>query len=189
MDYQNYEDYMRSVLGYQTMQNNIYTDAYNYQDTYANPNNNYYYELPFQNSNMMNIREDELNELYPEIYKIVYPMVCKVCNQNYNRQITRTLLDQMTEEIYSNVEPEDKQNTNFVRNQTLKNGDVRNPNVKETEIKSETRQGNSTLRDLIRILLLREFLRRRRPPMMRPPQGPSGRFPMTQIPYRGYEYY
>ena len=195
MDYQNYEDYMRSVLGYQAMQNNIYTDAYNYQDTYSNPNNNYYYEVPFQNTNMMNMREDELNDLYPEIYKIVYPMVCEVCNQNYNRQITRTLLDQMTEEIYSNVEPEDKQNTTFVRNQSLKNGDVRNPNAKEPVVPvKETRQTNSLLRDLIRILLLREWIRPGRPPARppfpggrpQPPRPGPGRPPMGPPPRPRY---
>ena len=96
-------------------------------------------------------------------------------NLTYNREITRELVDSMTEEIYLNVEPEERQSTISTARPILKNGDVRNPNAKEPEVRNETRQRNFLLRDLIRILILRELLRRRqRPPMppMRPPRPP-----------------
>ena len=70
----------------------------------------------------------------------------------------------------------------------LKNGDVRNPNAKEPELRSDTRQRNFLLRDLIRILILREFGRPgMRPPFPpgrppRPPMGPGG----NQMPWRPY---
>ena len=106
---------------------------------------------------------------------MIYPMVCKMCNINSARKFTKELLEEMTNEIYKNVEPEDdtSQDTRNLKHE-LKNGDVINPNAKE-EIrqKIEIRQTNYLLRDLIRILLLREWGNISRPPT-RPPIGPGG---------------
>ena len=160
MNYQNYEDYMRNVLGYSPYVQNEYTyqepeDLYNYQD------------MPEEV-----LSTQDVTPFYPEIYKIVYPMVCKVCNINLNRELTKELLEQMTDEIYNNVEP---QENSVPTRAPLKNGDVRNPNSKDPEpIIKETRQTNYLLRDLIRILLLREWGRPSRPPL-RPPMGHGGR--------------
>lgn len=167
MNYQSYEDYMRSVLGYSQIPD-IYSNIYE-------PRTDYYYE---RNTNVVphtvqynTYNTETLNMYYPEIYKIVYPMVCKICNQNQNREITKELIDDMTEEIYRNVEDVGTELSvqNIRSQQQLKNGDVRNPNAKENEAK-EVRQGNFLLKDLIRILILREFLRPNRP--SRPPMPP-----------------
>lgn len=168
MNYQNYEEYMRSVLGYSpspySERNYTYTDSQ--EDMYS-----YTDEMP-----IMQQQTQDLTAFYPEIYKIIYPMVCKVCNININRELTKELLEQMTDEIYKNVEPEEE--CPRKEPEPLKNGDVRNPNAKEPEMsQSETRQTNFLLRDLIRILILREFGRPGRPPM-RPPFPPGGRPPM-----------
>ena len=92
----------------------------------------------------------------------------------------------MTDEIYVNFEAEDTQTSNM--RTPLKNGDVRNPNAKEPEVRQETRQRNFLLRDLIKILILRELLKNRRPnrppfppgrppmPPPRPPMGPGNPF-------------
>ena len=170
MDYQNYEEYMRSVLGYSPYVGNDYTYTDEQEDIYA-----------YSNEVMPNAQVQDLSVFYPEIYKIIYPMVCKVCNTNSGRELTKELLEQMINEIYSNVEPEQEIDSS-VRNQApLKNGDVRNPNAKEPIAPAkETRQTNFLLRDLIRILILREWGRPNRPPMRppfpggRPPMGPGG---------------
>lgn len=170
MDYQNYEEYMRSVLGYSPYVGNDYTYTDEQEDIYA-----------YSNEVMPNAQVQDLSAFYPEIYKIIYPMVCKVCNTNSGRELTKELLEQMINEIYSNVEPEQEIDSS-VRNQApLKNGDVRNPNAKESIAPAkETRQTNFLLRDLIRILILREWGRPNRPPMRppfpggRPPMGPGG---------------
>ncbi|MDO5555078.1 MAG: hypothetical protein Q4G09_00015 [Clostridia bacterium] len=166
MNYQSYEDYMRSVLGYSPFTSNNYT--------YQEPEDNYEYSniVPTQPT-------QDLTPFYPEIYKMIYPMVCKICNTNSNRELTKELLEQMTNEVYINVEPEDKPiQTSRI---PLKNGDVRNPNAKEPEqTGKETRQTNFLLRDLIRILLLREW---GRPP--RPPFPPAGRPPRPGRPPMG----
>ena len=70
MSYQNYEDYMRNVLGYSPYVQNDYTyqepeDLYNYQ------------EMPEEVANV-----EDVTPFYPEIYKIVYPMVQKACIKN-----------------------------------------------------------------------------------------------------------
>lgn len=168
MDYQNYEEYMRSVLGYQN--GNIYANTYN-------PRDDYYYDMPQMTMNYLNNNDTQvLNECYPDIYKLIYPMVCKVCNQNMNRPITKELVNQMTDEIYVNFESDDRQTANNVRTASpLKNGDVRNPNAKEPEATNQTRQTNFLLRDLIKILILRELAKPNRPqfpPPGRPPMPP-----------------
>ena len=67
MYYQNYEDYMRSVLGYPVKN----------QDTYKT--------IASQEPNYSSMRRQDLNNLeeyYPEIYKEINPLVCKVCNDS-----------------------------------------------------------------------------------------------------------
>lgn len=176
-----YEEYMRSVLGYNQIPNNIYTNTYD----------NNYYDIDYMNNNnnVNTVSTEMLEPMYPEIYRIVYPMVCKSCSQNNNREITSDLIDRMTEEIYMNVEPEERQSNsaNTITRPVLKNGDVRNPNSKEPETRGETRQiGNPLLRDLIRILILREFGGPNRPrpfPPPRPPMPPRPPRPPMRPPY------
>lgn len=166
MNYQNYEDYMRSVLGYSPYVGNDYTYTDEQEDIYNYSND----VMPMQQT-------QDVTPFYPEIYKIIYPMVCKVCNVNLSRELTKELLEQMTDEIYRNVEPEQEADCHTRNHTPLKNGDVRNPNAKEPQPPAkETRQTNFLLRDLIRILILREWGRPSRPPMR--PSFPGGRTPM-----------
>ena len=153
MNYQNYEDYMRSVLGY-------------VPNTYYGENKPNY--ISEQVSNII----EEKNELYPEIYKVVYPIVCKACDDNQNAEITEDLVENMTNIVYTNIEVGDVEVSGNQSQQIipeLKNGDVINPRAK-LQPQRETRTpktNNQLLRDLIKILILREFFDRRRPP--RPP--------------------
>lgn len=138
-----YEEYMRSVLGYQ-------------------PQNTYYDEY-VPTMRFSNIQNEELENCYPDIYRLVYPMIQKSCMTN-TRPLTREMIDDMTNEIYFSIEDND----------IAENRD------------SEDRRiiRNQGLNDLIRILLLRELIGRPggrpprppvRPPMpphMRPPQPP-----------------
>ena len=188
-----YDDYIRSILGYPPAKG--YEDSY--QD-YRNQNMSMNYNMNSNmNTNYMNTTSDmDLESCYPEIYKIVYPMVCKKCD-SVRMPVTNDDIQNMTDEIYFALEgrAEVQLNINLgneVRNSEISSTNVaktvdKKPDVKISEAsteKRETRQINRGLRDLIQILLIRELLRRfrrpgmpGRPPMPRPPM-PGPRPPM-----------
>lgn len=194
---QSYEDYMKNVLGYPTCncnsdRNSTYMNQSSYYPQMENwgqppmpymPGNPMPVPAPYitenpaptpflyetENMDSMNdINAAELEGMYPERYKIIYPMVCKVCNENSDKAITEELLSKMAEEIYFSVETDEepavvKMN---VRTAPLKNGDVPNPRVKVEDTRSEDRirrPKNLVLNDFIRVLILRELLGRPRP--------------------------
>lgn len=202
MNQQSYEEYIRSILGYPN----------------TNPNECTAYDSNF---NTMPDRQNAdnvlLEECYPEIYKIVYPMIVKTC-RNCTGPINRELVEEMTDEIYKAVEPSEidinitlnnevnnttqnnnsNNTTNF--NNTRKEMNRQSTSVKkEQENRGEDRQfRNRNLRDLIQILLIRELLGRpgfhgHRPPFPRPPRPPfpGGPGPRPPIMPRGnieYQY-
>lgn len=155
-----YEEYMRSVLGYQPMNNT-------YDMNYDN------WEMPDMTA-MNTIQMQELENCYPDIYRIVYPMIQRACSQN-TRTLTRELVDNMTNEIYFAVED----------TEMLENRNKEEKSAKSSEDRQVVR--NQGLNDLIRILILRELLGRPgfpnfpgRPPRPRPPQPRPPRPPMGQ---------
>ena len=184
---QSYEEYIRSILGYP---NNMTSSML---DREFNDNNSY------NMSNRTNTENSMLENCYPEIYKIVYPMVTTAC-QNNTMPITSQLVENMTDEIYSAVES----NTEIGINITLKNQvkatqtrennatqsvqrdgrTVANmPEKKEVENRGEDRQfRNRNLRDLIKILLIRELLGTPGFPPQRPPVPPR---PPVRPPFPG----
>ena len=209
MDYQNYEDYMREVLGYQNMRKEVPYNTYQMNPMSSanpmqqvapvypvqpinpappvapvSPMGNEYYNM----SEMGDMEETELNGMYPDIYTIVYPMVCKVCDKNENIKVTKEMLDKMVEEVYDNVEVDESQK-NVVPDPVLRNGDVVNPNAKKISQTRETRQRNFLLNDFIRVLFLRELFERRRRPHFNEHGPEGGFFPGEKPPFRprGYE--
>lgn len=174
MYYQSYEEYMRDVLGY-PRQNRV--------PTYGG-----YYGAGQRNVDM-EMSEEEIERLYPEIYRMAYPMVCKACTQ-YRGEINDDLVSRLTDEVYSNLEIE-QVGENENSNREVRNSQATRVNsssrVEEVKKQSETRQRttNNTLRDLIRILIIRELLRRRRRPERppfpgRPPFNGNPRPPMPR---------
>ena len=155
-----YEEYIRSVLGFGT------------QNTY----NMYSSDSIDQMNAMNNIQQQELENCYPDIYRIVYPMVQKACMNN-TRMVNKELIDELTDEIYFTVED----------NELTENRSSNSKNSENRQLENRQRViRNPGLNNLIRILLLREFLGRpgrpgHRPPMgpprppMRPPMGPPPR--------------
>lgn len=188
---QSYEDYMREVLGYSM---NGCSD----NNTYMNQDNAYNmdFNVPINSYMETNDNTIEVENLYPERYKMIYPMVCKICNEKATMPMSKELLEEMTTEIYFAFQSEETQvNVNVKTN--MRNGDVKNPNEKKVEVRESEnrvrRPGDPILSDLIRILILRELLGRPgrppmpgprppiRPPMPgpgMPPPPPGGRPPM-----------
>ena len=85
---ESYEEYIRSILGYPNYQNTDFMNTYN---------NDYIDNRP------RNVSNAEIEECYPEIYKIIYPMVCKAC-MAINENVTEDLVSRITNEVYINVE-------------------------------------------------------------------------------------
>ena len=169
-----YEEYIRNVLGYP--QNNIYQDNRNEQLDYMS---------------MSNLNNTELETYYPEIYKVVYPMVCTACNNNRGN-ISGQLIDELTNEIYFAIDENGsttqdrnmENNRQNINNNILKTQETRKTsNLEKVENRVDDRQinivRNRSLHDLIKILIIRELLGRpNRPP--RPPRPP---FPGGRPPY------
>lgn len=152
-----YEEYMRSVLGYRP--------TFNEQELY---DTNDYYITPMNN---MNLQDNSCDELYPEIYHKIYPLICKEC-RNVNMPVNNDTLERITDNVMKSIEIDLKIETKNVRQQEDR----------------QTGRRNDTLRDLVRILILRElfgggnFPNRPRPP--RPP-FPGGPGPGPRPPFPG----
>lgn len=185
MYYQNYEDYMRSVLGYPI------------ESTYDNYIiQNREYNVNYQNNS-------ELENMYPEIYKKINPVVCEVCERN-NSPITKEVIENMVEEVYQKIdinneiylkinidnnisqkEVQQNRNTNAKVNQVtniINNNEQMTRQVNEIENR-QRRPNNPLLRDLIRILILNRLLGGgfpHRPPKPRPPFPGPGRPPFPR---------
>lgn len=171
MHQNSYEDYMKYLLGYSCDEgenNDIKTTTYDElievgTDDSACPT------------------EEQFIELYPDIYKTVYPMVCKACmNVNTRGTITEELVMQLTNEVYEALEEEEKNQpkqethvqVHYANGMNYRNQRSRRMQMQDSNQESrETRQRNFLLNDLIRILVLRELLGERRPP--RPPYRPG----------------
>lgn len=156
MDYQNYDDYMRSVLGHSNMNCSnmgcMDCSNMNYSNMYMN--NPAQYQNMFQSC-------DYLETMYPDTYRVVYPMVVSACNM-VNSPVTEDMLDRMTNDIYDRAETDGRINIDInVGVEVRENNDSK-------QVSSDSRQmrprRNRFFRDLIRILLIRELLRRRRRP-------------------------
>lgn len=190
-----YDEYIRSILGYPN--NNLYNEENNFYDAGYND---------FYRSN--NELDPELEDCYPEIYKVVYPMVKKACNEN-QEPYNRDTVEKLTDEIYYAIEGDNNINININLNNDVKTSpsssnmnrntmtkvDVKQRENVQANAKTENREDrrqNGNLRDIIKILLLRELLNRpNRPrPPMRPPFPGGPRPPMYPRTFENdlYEY-
>lgn len=190
---QSYDEYIRSILGYSPVDQTDMLYQRDFEDYSL-------YDRNYSGVNNSNFSNDQLEECYPEIYKLVYPMVRKACTTN-TKPVNKQLVDELTNEIYLSIEGNNEVQINInLQNQIDKRSPSSNSNTKEITKNSsgsaksenrENRQFNSGLSDIIRILLLRELLGRPgfpgprppRPPMRPPfPPPPPGR-PQMRPPY------
>lgn len=160
---ESFEEYIRQILGYPTN---------NYNVSFMNE--------PNMRSNQMSTNE-ELEKYYPEIYKVVYPMINNRCSR-ITEPISQELIDQVTEEIASAIEPKEISLNINLHNEISNNKEERVENktkdltsVSSTDANVENREEQKrigrfgSLEDLIKILVIRELLGR---PGSRPPRPP-----------------
>ena len=128
-----------------------------HQDLYDSTN---YYIMPMDTNMPI---QNNCDELYPELYHKIYPAVCGEC-KNVTMPVNNETLERMTDNIIKSIELDLKIETKNVRSQEDR----------------QTGRRDNTLRDLIRILILRELFGggnnpgRPRPPRPPFPGGPGG---------------
>ena len=186
-----YEEYIRSVLGYPSI---------------TNRNQNQMYQNEYPNPSQIRMRND-LEECYPDIYKIIYPMVQKACDGNM-RANSKEEIEQMTDEIYSAIEDSNQINVNIHLGNTIstsntnrsqnnnelskekipkKNSEKQEVENRNVDAENKRSPRNNNLRDLIKILLIRELLGR--PHNHFPPSPPHHPRPPIRPPimHRNYQ--
>ena len=155
-----YQEYINNIIG--PMPKRQLDFEYN---SFRNSNS-------FQNQNATNL---ELERFYPDLYKLLYPMIQTACIKN-TKPITEETIDEMVKDIYNNfyVDEAVMSNLNLV-------DDIRNSNktaevrksvnskfvpktlagTRNTETKEHTnlKPNNYLLHDLIKILLIKELIR------------------------------
>lgn len=171
MYYQNYEDYMRSILGYPVEPNTYQMN---------------YYGDDLRTNNIMEMQDTkELEELYPDIFKAINPAIVDVCDR-CNQNITKDVLEKMTDEVYERIKNDNEImiNINIVNDSEINNVSARETRSIEgkenRQIRPNRRPNNQFLRDLIKILILNRLIGNRppRPPRPRPPFPGNERPPM-----------
>ena len=95
MYYNEYDEYMQGILGYPNTNENTFERNYTYE---INPVNTFNQMPIYQNRNQSN----DIEKMYPEIYKLINPLVCRMCDNN-TQPISEYLVEQMTDDIYDNV--------------------------------------------------------------------------------------
>lgn len=208
MYYQNYEDYIRNVLGPR------YTPEYTNQ--VASPYNNYYsptYSMPMDmpainpysrqenmpvvNNNFSNLSSDviqvseeteeiaKVKKMYPEIYTFLMPMIDKTIEDNKEKEITGELIETMTKQIYDSIQDD----VNIQRVSNVNDNKNINTNVRQVSNNQMARRpGNPTLRDLIKILLINSLINNIR--LNRPKRPmPNNRPPMPRMSYPVMSYF
>ena len=128
MYFNDYDDYMRNALGYNR---NEYNNSYS-GDTYS----------------CCNSTEDramsEMEKMYPDIYKKINPMVCRMC-QNISMPVSPETLEQMTDQIYTSINADDINifNINVETRDTNQPKQVNNRQIESKDIKQETKDSRT----------------------------------------------
>lgn len=141
MNYSNYDEYLRSMFGYPDMRMGTGSGMFS--------------------CNNFNSQFDDLERMYPETYRIIYPMVCSSCDSiSMSMPISEANIDSMVDNIYDRVVADGRISLEY--SSELESRDSKEDNKESRQnINVRPRRPNRFLRDLIRILLLRELLRRR----------------------------
>ena len=165
-------------------QNGNYMQDLNYYN--QNPNYGYqpYMQNNFQTPNMnpMNglMPQQNLNAMYPAVYRIISPVASQVLANNPTGYITEEALNSMVDTIYNIVEGDiNLENNSNSANSSTSNESTNANNCARSNssspssnstVSTNNRQ-NALLRDLIKIILLNEIISRRQnasPQMMMP---------------------
>lgn len=149
----------------------------------SNMSNQRSFQSSMRENTEQNMEESEeilrIQKMYPDIYCLLMPMVNKIVEENNDREITDNLIESMTMEIYNNIEDDminSSRTTNSKTNNTMaqssqtgntqrqstQSNNTTTRNTVSNTMQNSRRIGNPTLRDLIKILIIRRLLEHRR---------------------------
>ena len=149
----------------------------------SNMSNQTSFQSSMRENTEQNMEESEeilrIQRMYPDIYCLLMPMVNKIVEENNDREITDNLIESMTMEIYNNIEDDminSSRTTNSKTNNTMaqssqtgntqrqstQSNNTTTRNTVSNTMQNSRRIGNPTLRDLIKILIIRRILEHRR---------------------------
>ena len=131
MFYPNYEDYMRDIFYFNGLQNT---------------NTSYPYMMGFNNQN--------LNDYFPSIYKIVNPVIQKVVSGN-NYQFTNEESVNNIVDVVLGITAGDINNLENNGNNDKRQN--QNTNCNNNNCSQDNKENNMLLRDLIKILTIKEL--------------------------------
>lgn len=157
MYYQNYDDYMRDVFYFNQM-----------------PNQNMGFQMPNQNMgfNQMNSGNQipNYNNMYPSIYRIIQPVVSRVVTGNNYQYLTEESLSSMVDTVYNIVEGDvttvsenesQSSNSNQPRTQSQSTTQTSaQPTNSSSRCNDNNQNATVLLKDLIRIMILKEIMNR-----------------------------
>lgn len=149
----------------------------------SNMSNQRSFQSSMRENTEQNMEESEeilrIQKMYPDIYCLLMPMVNKIVEENNDREITDNLIESMTMEIYNNIEDDminSSRTTNSKTNNTMaqssqtgntqrqstQSNNTTTRNTVSNTMQNSRRIGNPTLRDLIKILIIRRLLEHRK---------------------------
>lgn len=176
MFYQNNNDYMRDAFLYSQPQNSTY--QYNGMNNYYSPVGN------MQNSGMnmmnpysnnMNYCQNSLEGMYPQIYRVIDPVAKRVILNNGCQYYSEDNLNNMVDTVFNIVEGDVSSLTNSSnnmmnsddtvtqgpnRNATTNTSKPNNESVRPTSTVNTPNNCNNILKDLIKIIIIKELLSR-----------------------------
>ena len=92
--------------------------------------------------------------MYPEVYRVVYPMVCFACD-NIRTPVTEEMLDMMTDDIYDRVEADGRINVDI--SVEVRNNEEVVAYMKINFDKAQTEEGHNNTLEVQRIYILKEY--------------------------------
>ena len=131
-----YDDYFKNIIGGSIKSPEYYVSTYDnhtYQPRQVSALPGYSY------TDDTNLKDNDIEDLYPDIYKIVSPMVDKLLTGKNFDSINEDMLVSWTVEIYDALEV-DEDNTRLVNNNVAKTGNsVNNNGTNATNVRTAQR--------------------------------------------------
>ncbi len=119
-----YEDYFKSIIGGSSESPEYYNSTYEPIQVNSFPNYDYIF-----NKDVMT--ENKVMDLYPDIYKVISPMIDKMILAKQIKDLNENTINSWTLEIYDALEVDENNNKNIGLNN--QNSNMKQNNVYESE--------------------------------------------------------